>query len=70
MKNRVLILIPILFFLMLQISHAQDSSFTEVTDIDMLKAKLSLHTESTNSIESNFVQEKHLWMLNEVLISE
>ena len=70
MKNRIITLIPILFFLLLQISRAQDSNFTEVTNIDVLKAKLTSHTESTNSIESNFVQEKHLWMLNEVLISE
>jgi len=52
------------------ISHAQDNDFLTVTDIDALKSKFITHAASTNSIESNFVQEKHLWMLNEVLVSE
>ncbi len=52
------------------ISHAQDNDFSTVTDIDALKSKLITHAASTNSIESDFVQEKHLWMLNEVVVSE
>jgi len=52
------------------ISHAQNDNFLPVADIDALKSKLSAHAIYTNSIESNFVQEKQLWMLNEVLVSE
>jgi len=49
---------------------AQTDSFTDVVSIDEVKSKLEQHASSTNSIESNFIQEKHLWMLNEVIVSE
>lgn len=49
---------------------AQDAKYTDVVDIDALKTKLITHASTTNSIESNFIQEKHLWMLDEVLISK
>lgn len=70
MKINALILIVLFLGWGSLTSHAQDNKFLSVTDIDDLKSKLATHAASTNSIESNFVQEKHLWMLNEVLVSE
>lgn len=51
-------------------SYAQNNEFSPVVDIDALKLKLLTHAVSTNSIESDFIQEKHLWMLDEILVSE
>ncbi len=70
MKINALVIILLFLSMGLQTSHAQNSGFTPVKDIDGFKLKLSSHTNSTNSIESNFIQEKHLWMLDEVVISE
>ena len=55
---------------MSQVVFAQDDSFVAVADVVTIKTKLISHSETTNSIESEFVQEKHLWMLDEVIISE
>jgi len=52
------------------IAHAQSDKYIEITEIDNIKSKLAAHAASTNSIESTFIQEKHLWMLDEVLISQ
>ncbi len=49
---------------------AQNSEIKPVADIDNLKSKLETHSNNTNTIESDFIQKKHLWMLNEVLISK
>ncbi len=51
-------------------SMAQYTSFVEVQDIEQLKLRLTSQAEFTKSIESKFVQEKHLWMLEEVIISK
>ena len=70
MKSNVQILIMLLLFAWSSMSYAQDQEFNPVTDINNLKSKLVAHANSTFSIEANFVQEKHLWMLEEVLISK
>lgn len=49
---------------------AQESEYYQVEDINFLENKLTEHAKATFSIESDFVQEKHLWMLDEVLISK
>ncbi len=67
--NHRLLIISFLFMFSLT-GMSQPEGYTKVSDIDMLKHKLALQAEETNSIESNFIQEKHLWMLEEVLISE
>jgi len=70
MKIKILI-ISILSLLMSSIIlHAQNDEYIEITKIDNIKSKLATHAASTVSIESAFIQEKHLWMLDEVLISE
>lgn len=70
MKSNVLISIVLLIIAGSTKAQSQDQEFKAVTDIDNLKLKLVTHTDSTYSIEANFIQEKHLWMLEEVLISE
>lgn len=52
------------------ILQSQNSNYTAVVNIDAFKEKLVTQTAATNSIESNFIQEKHLWMLDEILISK
>lgn len=70
MKINVQIFI-VLFILVGSLTvRAQDLEFKSVTDVDDLKSKLVTHADSTFSIESDFIQKKHLWMLDEVLISE
>ena len=49
---------------------AQYENFSKVENIDLLKEKLTYQADETLSIESDFIQEKHLWMLEEVLVSE
>ena len=69
MKINTLI-VSIIFIIYASSLVAQNSEFNPVVDINALKSKLVAHAASTNSIKSDFVQEKHLWMLNEVLISK
>jgi outer membrane lipoprotein-sorting protein len=67
--NACLIVICIITLLPLVMS-AQHEDFIKPDNIDLVKEKLLIHAEETATIESNFIQEKHLWMLNEVLVSE
>lgn len=69
MKINVQIVI-ILIVGLSSIVNAQNPELNSVVDIDNLKSKLETHSKNTNTIESDFIQEKHLWMLNEVLVSE
>jgi len=70
MKIKILIISIFLFLMSSVIAHTQSDKYIEITKIDNIKSKLAAHATSTNSIESTFIQEKHLWMLDEVLISE
>lgn len=70
MKINNLIICFLLLIMSSGISQAQDEKYNEITKTDNIKLKLATHAASTNSIESTFIQEKHLWMLDEVLISE
>lgn len=70
MKSNVKLFVGLLLFAWALMAKAQDQKFKAVTDIDNLKSKLIDHANSTSSIETNFIQKKHLWMLDEVLISE
>lgn len=49
---------------------AQGEEFRKIENIDNLKLELQTVANKTNSIKNTFVQEKHLWMLEEVIISE
>jgi len=70
MKIKILIISIFSLLLSSVITLGQSDNYTKITEIYNLKSKLAAHSASTNSIESTFIQEKHLWMLDEVLISE
>ena len=50
-------------------TFAQDKSFKKVTNLEKLKNKISEYSNKTNSITSDFIQEKHLEILEKPLIS-
>lgn len=49
---------------------AQNADLKTISDTSAFKNKLSEITQKTQTIESNFVQEKHLSMLTDVITSE
>ena len=68
---KIKLLLPLsIFFMIFTTSYSQEDGFSNISSTDVVKERLIEHSESTNSIESNFIQEKHLWMLNEVIVSE
>ncbi len=69
MKLNKLLLI-FLSILTVQFTIAQDDSFVPVSDIESVKEKIRNKSEKTISVSSDFIQEKHLTMMEEVLISE
>lgn len=50
--------------------QSQQDDFRELKNTDGLVAKIKAYTSETSSIKSDFIQEKHLAMLEEVLVSE
>ena len=48
---------------------AQEAGFQPISDISSVTRSLVKHASATNTLQSNFVQEKHLNMLEEVLTS-
>jgi outer membrane lipoprotein-sorting protein len=65
------ILSTILSFLIFScILYAQDKDFNEVNDINKTQTELAKLSENTNSIQSTFIQEKHLSFLTENIISK
>ena len=49
---------------------AQENGFNKVQDIEKVKSELSKLTENTSTIQSQFIQEKHLSFLTENIISK
>ncbi len=47
----------------------QTDSFSPMQDVEALKAEIKKVSENTQSIQSDFIQEKHLSMLEEVIVS-
>jgi len=70
MRVKVVAISVVITILSISVIYAQNDNYSAVSDINSLKNKLAEHALSTNSIESSFTQEKHLWMLDEVLISK
>jgi len=66
--NKILLLN--LSIITVQFLIAQDDSFVPVSDIESVKEKIRNKSEKTISVSSDFIQEKHLTMMEEVLISE
>ncbi|OFX48207.1 MAG: hypothetical protein A2046_08265 [Bacteroidetes bacterium GWA2_30_7] len=60
----------ILFTLNYLLIFSQNAELKLVTDTILFKNKLNEITQKTQSIESNFIQEKHLSMLSDVITSE
>jgi len=62
----------IIFFILIVLSSFQIKmeGFNKLKDVDSLISKIKTYTSETISIKSDFIQEKHLNMLEEVLISE
>ncbi|MCD4833370.1 MAG: outer membrane lipoprotein carrier protein LolA [Bacteroidales bacterium] len=50
--------------------YAQESSFSEIMDIDKVKTELNKLSDNTSTIQSKFIQEKHLSFLTENIISK
>jgi len=62
-------IIILVFTLSVSSLFAQDKSFKKVTNLEQLKSKISEYSNKTNSIKSDFIQEKHLEILEKPLIS-
>ena len=60
----------LIFAINISSSFAQDKSFKRITNLEKVKSKIAEYSNKTNSIKSNFVQEKHLEILETPLISE
>lgn len=52
------------------IINAQEDGFYNVNDINKVKSELSKLTDNTSTIQSQFIQEKHLSFLTENIISK
>jgi len=64
-----LILFILIFKLSVIFSVAQEKGFKPIENAASFKEKLNKLTENTNTIQSDFVQEKHLSFLSENIIS-
>lgn len=62
----------ILFLVIIGFSsfRAGQEDFRVLKDVDTFINKINIYSAETNTIKSDFIQEKHLTMLEEVLISE
>jgi len=56
--------------LLTSIVFAQEKGFNKVQDIEKVKSELSKLTDNTTTIQSSFIQEKHLSFLTENIISK
>ena len=63
-------IIILIFILSISASFAQDKSFKKITNLEEVKSKIADYSSKTNSIKSDFVQEKHLEILETPLISK
>ncbi len=52
------------------ILYAQESGFSEIMNIDKVKTELNKLSDNTSTIQSKFIQEKHLSFLTENIISK
>lgn len=68
MNNIIITFLSI--FLLGNIATAQKNAFIKVSDIDNTKIKLEQLTAQTSTIQSKFIQEKHLSFLTENIISK
>jgi outer membrane lipoprotein carrier protein len=69
MQSKLILIISILTLVASPL-FSQSIEFKDVNNVDELKDKLQNVAENTNSLKNSFIQEKHLWMLEEVITSE
>ena len=55
--------------MVIQVFSQVPDGFTKVLDINVVKEMISKYADETHSLSSDFIQEKHLTMMEEVLIS-
>ena len=67
---KIIILVVLFFSISLNNSYAQEDNFKKVTDIDKVKTELNKLSDNTSTIQSKFIQEKHLSFLTENIISK
>ncbi len=61
----------IICFFQILLSYGQaDQAFTEMGDIAKFKSEISISAGNTETVQASFIQEKHLGMLKDNLISE
>ena len=63
------LLLTFLASMLMQFSFAQEESYALVSEVEAVKAKIRNNAKVTTSVSCEFVQEKHLTMMEEVLIS-
>ncbi len=68
--NFLKITVLIFLFGIITNSFAQDKTFKKITNIEEVKNKIAEYSNKTNSIKSDFIQEKHLEILETPLISK
>ena len=69
LMNRFKLFIWILSALIFLAFNTEREDFQPLKNIEALKTKIKAYTSETHTIQSDFIQEKHLTMLEEVLIS-
>jgi outer membrane lipoprotein-sorting protein len=63
-------LILIIYVFSINTIFSQNKTFIKVANLEALKSKITTFAQKTNSINSDFIQEKHLEILDEPLISK
>lgn len=63
-------LIIVIIVLNISLLYSQNKTFTKLENLEAIKTKITEFSDKTNSINSDFVQEKHLEILEEPLISK
>jgi outer membrane lipoprotein carrier protein len=70
MKNSIKILFLMMSVLMMSAFALQTQSYTKIANIEEIKSKIVKKASETENIHSDFDQEKHMMMFNEVIKSK
>lgn len=70
MQTKIFLLLLTVLLLAVFAPSLSDEEFTPLENIELFKSKIKTMAETTLTIESDFIQEKHLSMLEEVLVSK
>ncbi len=64
------IIFPVFFMLVYHLHYGQDESFRPMNETQTVRSKIKENAKKTISVSSDFIQEKHLTMMDEVLVSQ